>query len=169
MKRPLKIFVIIFISVKQMKINYLKSCFLLLSLCLITGCVNTNFFNIQLWYKETYDEVNLLMREIYQHAANNNIDFFRPFVERSRRVSAERMGTEPRLEEDSIIADTKDFMSQFVEARIYRTYKTNAFLTGDGILFDFSQDRRSGGTNFMIILTFDQNWQPLLYRFFHVR
>jgi len=150
------------------KKNYLRFCFLLSTVSLVSGCTSTNFFNIQLWNKTTYDKVNVLMNEIYQHAVNGNIDFFHPFVERRLRESAEHMGV-PHREEAFIIEYTKDIMSQFVEARIHRTYKTKAFLTRNGVLFDFSQERRRGGTNFIIVLTFDQNDSPLLYEFFMIR
>ena len=159
---------------------FFKFSYIFCLLQLAVSCASTNFFNIQLWDEKTYDRVNILILDVYQNAKNGNVDFFRHFVEREIRESRERFSEVSRqLLGDSyveyfpcdeyIIMVTKEYMRQFVEAKIYRTYKTRVFWVPNGIILNYYRFCPRREIRFGMILTFDQYGEVALYRFFAVR
>ena len=128
-----------------MKNSILKFSFIFCFVTLVLNCATNNHFNIRIRDQNIYNEINQLMREIYQKAKDGDVDFFRPFVQREFEESAARSARIARQfnddvhiessvpSDDFIISATKDMMRQFVAVRIYRTYKNRAFLAYNGI------------------------------------
>jgi len=135
-------------------------------LFIFSNCSTENYFKIKLFDKQIYNDINLLMQEIYQNAKNDNIDYFIPHAKRELLEAAKYWHGESYLEffnDNHIITHANKLMWLFVESKIHKTYKKRAFIIPNGISFDYSDYCHRRGICYVMILKFDQDNKIMIH------
>jgi len=129
---------------------------------------------MRIFDRETYLKVNILVNEIYQNARNNNLDFFWSFVERSLIESNEHFNIIGRqihgdefvdmvITDDEIKSAIQGLTSQFIDARIYRTYRRMTGRVNNKIILNYIGYRPERGLSFRIVLLLNEDGNVELY------
>jgi len=147
---------------------------ILIFIFFITNCTNKNVFNIQLGDINQYEKINSLINEIYINAINNNVGYFRFYIEKEIIFNIEKYKNDYDYEEiknnsnkywteERIILYTEEIMRQIVISKLNKTYKKRAFYSHDGIIFDYTNENyKNEDIRYFLLINSDPNENIIL-------